>query len=73
MTARRRLPDARMRLLAARIHPLGERPLFELLRELDRGAELHDALERYARLFELRHFIRDLGGEQLPPRARRIA
>ena len=42
--------DARLRRLARQVHGLGERPLFELFRELDDGAELWDALERYARV-----------------------
>jgi hypothetical protein len=61
---------ARLRLLAARIHALGERPLYELLVELDRGAPLEPRLEAYARLAPLAGFIRDHGGDRLPPRAR---
>jgi hypothetical protein len=51
--------------LARQIHALGERPLFELFRELKRGADLHDTLERYARLSPLAEFIAALGGDRL--------
>jgi hypothetical protein len=44
------ISDARLRHLASRIHALGERPLFELLRQLDAGTDLHPTLEAYARL-----------------------
>ena len=61
----RRVPDARLRYLAGRIHALGERPLFELLRELDGGADLHPTLEAYARLPA--EFIAAHGGDRLIP------
>jgi hypothetical protein len=35
---------------ARKIHRLGERPLYELFRELDRGADLRESLEIYAAL-----------------------
>jgi hypothetical protein len=60
------MTDARLRLLARRIHGLGPRPLYELLRELDAGAELGPRLEAYARLAPLADFIRAHGGDQLP-------
>jgi hypothetical protein len=60
------LPPERLRYLAERIHPLGPRPLFELFRELARGAPLAPSLERYARLHPLKDFIADLGGSELP-------
>ena len=44
------VPAPRLQHLVRQIHALGERPLFELFRELERGADLHGALERYARL-----------------------
>jgi hypothetical protein len=53
--------DARLRYLARRLHALGERPLFEFLRELEGGAGLRARLERYARLDP--EFIRSLGGD----------
>lgn len=56
--------SARIRHLAARIHPLGPRPLAELLIELDRGADLMPRLEAYARIDG--NFIRALGGDQFP-------
>ena len=39
------VPPERLQFLAARIHELGPRPLYELCRELERGAELHPALK----------------------------
>ena len=62
----------RLRHLARQIHALGERPLYELFLELERGAELHDTLERYARLFPLAEFIAAFGGDRLPARARAV-
>jgi hypothetical protein len=60
------IPDDRLRYLAAHIHALGPRPLFELLRELAHGAPLGRSLERYARLYRLKDFIAELGGRELP-------
>ena len=54
---------ARLCYLARRIHALGERPLLELLRELDAGAELLPTLERYARLPG--ELIKAHGGDRL--------
>jgi hypothetical protein len=54
----------RLRRVAGQIHALGPRPLFELLCELDQGADLGATLERYARL--PRDFIRQHGGAELP-------
>jgi hypothetical protein len=56
---------ARLRYLAGRIHALGPRPLYELLRQLDAGAELHPTLEAYARLPA--KFIAAHGGDRLMP------
>jgi len=58
-------PPERLRLLAARLHALGPRPLFELLRELDAGADLGSRLERYARLDP--HLVHLLGADSLFP------
>jgi hypothetical protein len=44
------LPDVRLRHLARQVHSLGERPLFELLKELAAGADPVERFERYARL-----------------------
>jgi hypothetical protein len=60
------MTDARLRQLAGRIHALGPRPLYELLRELDAGAELGPALEAYADLHGCIDFICALGGDRLP-------
>jgi hypothetical protein len=59
------IPDARLRYLAGRIHSLGERPLIELLRQLDAGTDLHPTLEAYARLPA--EFVAAYGGDRLPP------
>jgi hypothetical protein len=60
------IPVERLRHLARSIHQLGERPLLELFKELDCGADLPDALERYGRLASLAGFIAAQGGDQLP-------
>ena len=61
------IPLERLRYLAGSIHTLGPRPLFELFRELDGGADLHERLERYAGLSAYHDFIRSHGGDLLPP------
>jgi hypothetical protein len=59
--------QARIRLLAARLHALGPRPLAEYLTEILRGADARARLERYAALDP--NFIAALGGDRLlPPR-----
>jgi hypothetical protein len=60
----------RLRHLTGKIHKLGPRPLFELLRELALGADLMFVLERYARIAPLAGFITQLNGDRLPPPAR---
>jgi len=42
--------DLRLKFLARRLHALGEAPLFHLLKQLERGAELRPLLEQYAAL-----------------------
>jgi hypothetical protein len=59
-----RIPRARLRYLARRTHRLGERRLYELPRELDAGAPLH---ERYPRLDP--GVVKLLGADALPPPA----
>ena len=66
------LPRERLRCLAEDIHSLGPRPLFELLVELDADAQLGPALERYAKLHGLAHFIAACDGDRLP-KPRRVA
>jgi hypothetical protein len=56
----------RLRYLAGRIHALGPRSLYELFRELDNGADLHERFERYSELAPLTNFIRDRGADRLP-------
>ena len=58
------IPRERLRQLARRIHALGPRPLYELLRDLEAGAPLHERLERYAALPA--DFIKALDGDRLP-------
>jgi hypothetical protein len=70
--SRNEIPIARLQYLASRIHKLGPRPFFELLRELASGADLMLALERYARLAHLGEFISHLGGDRLPSPARLV-
>ena len=50
----------------AKIYRLGERPLFELFRELDAGAPLIPCLEAYARLERYAGFIAANDGDRLP-------
>jgi hypothetical protein len=66
------LPVARLRYLAGRVHALGERPLFELLSELQRGLPFAERVEAYAGLADLAPFIKQLGGDHLPPTARLV-
>jgi hypothetical protein len=61
------LPRERLAHLARKIHRLGERPLFELLRDLEDGAEFVPTLERYAEVERYADFIRGLGSDRLPP------
>jgi hypothetical protein len=70
MSAPQTIPRERLRHLASRLHPLGPRPLFELLVEIDRGADLHSRLEAYARID--RRVLRTLGGDKLPPSTRLV-
>ena len=57
--------DVRLRFLAARLHALGPKPLYYFLREIERGAELRQHLEGYARLHA--DFIAALGGRDFQP------
>jgi hypothetical protein len=57
----------RLRLLAARLHSLGERPLFEYLAEIIAGADPVMRLEAYARLSPLAEFIAANDGARLAP------
>jgi hypothetical protein len=61
------MTDPRIQRLAAQIHALGPRPLYELLRELDAGAELGPTLERYAKLAPLAEFIAANDGDDFKP------
>ena len=59
--------DLRLRRLAFALHALGERPLYELLREVEDGADLRERLEAYARLPV--DFIRANGADKFQPAA----
>jgi len=52
----------RLQYLAGRLHALGERPLFEFLLALERGADMRPTLERYARLSP--DFIREVKADR---------
>jgi hypothetical protein len=60
------IPRERLAYLARKIHLLGERPLHELLVELDAGRELNAVLEQYARLEPVVCIIQALDGDILP-------
>ena len=62
--------SARLKHLAVKVHALGPRPLFELLRELEDGANLMARLERYAMLNP--DVVVALGADRMPSRARMI-
>ena len=63
------LPRERLAHLAAKIHSLGSRPLYELFRELQDGKPFAQTLERYAELEPLSGFIAEHGGASFrPPR-----
>ncbi len=57
--------DLRLQFLARRVHALGEAPLFHLLKQLERGAELRPLLEQYAALPA--DLIRAYRGDQFMP------
>ena len=56
--------DVRLQRLVARLHALGARSTYELLREVATGADLFVRLEIYARLDG--DIVRALGGDLLP-------
>jgi hypothetical protein len=60
------LPPARLRHLARQVHALGERPLYELLTELEAGLPFAERVEAYAGLADLGPFIKAHGGDRLP-------
>lgn len=55
----------RLQHLAAALHALGPRPLFEFLREIEAGADVRQRLEVYAALPVA--LIRGYGGDQFAP------
>jgi hypothetical protein len=67
---RRTVPDARLRRLAALIHNLGPRALWELLRELVAGRDLVERLERYAAIDP--DILEALGGARFPELLRAV-
>jgi hypothetical protein len=66
-SAPQRPSPSRLRLLAKRLHSLGERPPYEWLLELSQGADPWERLERYADLAPLAAFIVSLDGDRLAP------
>jgi hypothetical protein len=58
------IDPARLRHLARRLHALGERPLYELMRELVAGADPVARLEAYCRIDPA--ILAALGGVTLP-------
>ena len=56
---------ARLRHLAQRLHSLGPRPIFELLKEIANGGDLWRRLERYAELDP--EIVRAIGADEMPP------
>ncbi len=67
MNSSRTIDDVRFRHLVTALHALGPRPLYELLREVEAGADLHERLEVYARLPIV--FLRANDGDKLPQTA----
>jgi hypothetical protein len=63
--------DLRLRRLAAALHELGPRPLYEFMREIESGADVRARLEIYAALPA--GFIRENGGDQFQPFAYAVA
>jgi hypothetical protein len=61
------MTQARLRLLAERLHALCPRPTYELLKELIAGAPLAERLEVYAAVD--REVLCALGGDRMPPNA----
>lgn len=58
-------PDVRLRRLARQLYRLGERPLYEFLRELAAGADPIKRLEVYALIDP--EILQLHGGNNLPP------
>ena len=61
---RRAVPDVRLRRLARLLHLLGERPLYEWLREVIGGRDPVERLEVYAELDP--DILAAIGGDRLP-------
>jgi hypothetical protein len=61
------LRDTRLRHLARTLHSLGERPLYEFLREIDQGAPFWPTLEGYATLTQYRSLLAADGADKLDP------
>jgi hypothetical protein len=59
-------PPERLRRLAAALHSLGERALYEYLLEVADGADPWARLERYAEMAPLASFIAAHDGDRLP-------
>ncbi len=59
------VPTIRLRHLAKRVHALGPRPLYELLKELAAGADPLETVETYAALDP--DVVHALGADDFPP------
>jgi hypothetical protein len=59
------VPDSRLRRLARHLHSLGERGVYELLREIIAGRDAVERLERYAELNA--DIVHAVGADRLPP------
>jgi hypothetical protein len=57
--------DIQFRHLCGRLHALGPRPMFELLREIAAGKDLLDRLPIYAAMDG--YTVRLLGADKMPP------
>ena len=59
------IPRERLRHLARHLHRLGERSVYELIREIMAGEDIGKRLEVYARLDP--SIVKYLGADRLPP------
>jgi hypothetical protein len=59
------MPRREPAIYCGHLHALGPRAVFELLRELAAGADLHKRLERYGRLDA--GIVKRLGADEMPP------
>jgi hypothetical protein len=65
------ISEIRFQNLSAHLHRLGPRPTFELLKEVARGADVVERLERYARLDP--DLVEALGADRMVRRCTLVA